>query len=67
MVYMIFIAFLLILYGLMCYLARETLWRLSVPERAQARVNRAAWDRVTRITGVIAIAIGVVILATVLR
>jgi ATP/ADP translocase len=43
MVFLIFIAFMLILYGVMCFLAREALWRLSVPAQAQSRVNRATY------------------------
>ena len=67
MVYLIFIAFLLIFYGVMCFLARETLWRLSVPQHARGSVNSATWDRMTAITGILAILLGIVITVTLIQ
>jgi uncharacterized membrane protein len=63
MVFFKFIALLLILYGAMTFVAREALWRMSVPDYARSRVNRATWDRVALITGACAIVVGLALFA----
>jgi len=67
MIFFIFAACLLILYGMLCLIAIEAVWRLSVPEAFRDRVNRKRWNLVTRITGVFAIVVGVAILLGILH
>jgi len=62
MIFLIFAACLLILYGLLCLVAIEAVWRISVPEEFRDRVNRNRWNLVTRITGLFAIVVGAAIL-----
>jgi len=67
MIFFIFAACVLILYGMLCLIAIEAVWRLSVPEAFRDRVNRKRWNLITRLFGVFAIVVGVVLLVNILH
>lgn len=62
MIFLLFTAGVLILYGVLCFVAIEAIWRISVPETARGRIDRRRWNLITRIAGAFAIAIGLAIL-----
>lgn len=67
MIFLLFSGLVLIVYGVLCFVAIDAVWRLSVPEHARGRINRVTWVRVTRISGVLALVFGAIIVFNVLH
>lgn len=54
----VFMGLLLTTFGFMCFFARDTLWRMSVPDSAPRKPDRRKWDRVMMIFGAVSVICG---------